>query len=432
MYDPDRALGFCSDRAGRQSRGSAGVARRGSRGRARAAGGIFKRGAGVGSALPALLMAKSAANEAKGVGRAGKGFYRPLGWGVLRAPLLPVEAYSALSDRLSDRSSSAAARWRSDATTLLPADPWVRLALAVGGGHLVETLGDEEKKDADAPGKLLRYQIRMSTRPTPYGIFAGVGLGKFAEATDVLIDASSSTRRARPDMEWLFSLVGELEARPEIRRQLRVMKHPAAFVSSGRVFLADSTPLKDAAHLPVISIRESRAVSAALAHAKDYVPYQTLAENLCRELEADTEKVDKLLTELWQQGLLLTDLRPPLTEVHPAEYVAQRLLSLPAPPPEAERLKSAIAVTQSVGCTRPIQSRNGMARAGEDAQGYSSVGDHSDSGRPRAIHEAGIHQRRGGERSRALGGYSFTDDACASRVRQFGLIPGGIRRPLRP
>ncbi len=283
----------------------------------------------MGPALSALL------TTAK---RAPKRFYDPLGWGIVRTPLLPVEAYSALSDP----SSSAAARWRSDAATLLPADPWVRLALAVGGGHLVETLGDEDKKDADAPGKLLRYQIRMSTRPTPYGIFAGVALGKFAETTDVLIDASTSARRARPDMEWLFSLVGELEARPEVRRQLRVMKHPAAFASSGRVFLADPTPLKDAAHLPVISIRESRAVSAALAHAKDYVQYQSLVENLCRELEADPEKVDKLLMELWRQGLLLTDLRPPLTDMHPADYVARRLLSLPAPPPEAERLRSAI------------------------------------------------------------------------------------------
>ena len=232
----------------------------------------------------------------------------------------------------------------------------MRLALAVGGGHLVETLGDEDKKDADAPGKLLRYQIRMSTRPTPYGIFAGVVLGKFAGTTDVLIDDSASTRRARPDMEWLFSLVGELEARPEIRRQLRVIKHPAAFISSGRVFLADSTPLKDAAHLPVISIRESRAVSAALAHAKDYVQYQFLEESLCRELEADTEKVDKLLTELWQQGLLLTDLRPPLTEGHPADYVARRLLSLPAPPPEAERLKSAIATLNQWDALDPYKA----------------------------------------------------------------------------
>jgi len=302
-------------------------------------------------------MAKSAAKSAaKASGRAGKGFYRPLGWGVLRAPLLPVEAYSALSVRLSDQPSSAAARWRSDAATLLPADPWVRLALAVGGGHLVETLGDEDKKDADAPGKLLRYQIRMSTRPTPYGIFAGVALGKFGEATNVLIEASTSTRRARPDMEWLFSLVGELEARPEIRRQLRVMKHPAAFVSSGRVFLADPTPLKDAAHLPVISIRESRAVSAALIHTKDYVQYQFLAENLCRELEADTEKVDKLLTELWQQGLLLSDLRPPLTDMHPAEYVMQRLLSLPVPPPEAERLKSAIGALDQWDALDPYKA----------------------------------------------------------------------------
>ncbi len=91
-------------------------------------------------------------------------------------------------------------------------DPWVRLALAVGGGNLVKALGNEEKTDAEAPGKLF-VPIRMSTRSTPYGIFAGVALGKFADATDVLIDDSGPIRRARPDMEWLLSLVGELETR---------------------------------------------------------------------------------------------------------------------------------------------------------------------------------------------------------------------------
>ena len=253
----------------------------------------------MGPALPALLTNKSSK-------RAPKGFYDPLGWGVVRAPLLPVETYIALTDKSSD----AAMRWRSDAGTLLPSDPWVRLALAVGGGHLVEALGNEEKTDAEAPGKLLRYQIRMSTRSTPYGIFAGVALGKFADATDVLIDDSGPIRRARPDMEWLLSLVGELETRLEIRRQLRLIAHPAAFVSSGRVFLADPTPLKDVTHLPLVSIRESRAVSTALSYAREYIPYALLVENLCRELEADAEKVDKLLTELWQQGLLLTDCGP--------------------------------------------------------------------------------------------------------------------------
>lgn len=262
-----------------------------------------------------------------------------MNWGVLRTPLLPVEAYLALSDK----SSSAAARWQSDANTLLPADPWVRLALTVGGGHLAEALGEKDNQDVDALGKLLRYKIRMSTRPTPYGIFGGVALAKFAEATDVLIDAFSPTRRARPDMEWLFLLVSELEARTEVRRQLRVMMHPAAFVSSGRVFLANATPLKDVTHLPTVSIRESKAVNAVLTHTKDYIQYASLAENLCGELGADTEKVDKLLTELWQQGLLLTDLRPPLTDPYPADYVVLRLLSLPTPPPEAGRLGSVIA-----------------------------------------------------------------------------------------
>ena len=56
----------------------------------------------------------------------------------------------------------------------------------------------------------------------------------------------------------------------------------------------------------------------------------------CRETSpsATREKVEKLLTDLWEQTFLLTDLRPPLTTDDPARYVAARLAGIP----EAEDL----------------------------------------------------------------------------------------------
>jgi hypothetical protein len=191
-------------------------------------------------------------------------------------------------------------------------------------------------------GKLLRYQIRMSTRPTPYGMFAGVVLGAFGQSTTIALDDTNPVWRARPDMEWLLSFVGALEARPEVRRQLRIVAHPAVFARTGRVFLSDPTPLQDATDSAIVSVRESRAVSSALARARSYVPYSQLAEDLRDELEVEREKVDQLLTELWRQGLLLTDLRPPLTLASPAAYVTERLESLPAPPPETGALRTAL------------------------------------------------------------------------------------------
>ena len=58
-------------------------------------------------------------------------------------------------------------------------------------------------------------------------------------------------------------------------------------------------------------------------------PTPDLVARVCEASpSATTEKVDKLLTELWEQTFLLTDLRPPLTSEDPARYVADRLRPL--------------------------------------------------------------------------------------------------------
>ena len=265
--------------------------------------------------------------------------YDPLGWAVVRAPLLPVEAYLALADR----SSPAATRWQTRHGTLLPIDPWVRLAIVVGGGHLLGGLSEAPPDDPSARGKLLRYQIRMSTRPTPYGLFAGVALGEFGPATDLSIAATQPVVRARPDMGWLLSFIGNLEARPELFRQLRLVTHPAAFAAAGRVFLNDPTPLRDGLQAPITSVRATAAVQTALSRARGCVPYLQLAEELCCLHGANARKAEQLLAELGKQGLLLTDLRPPLTTSNPAEHVIHRLLSIPEPPAEAARLQAVLA-----------------------------------------------------------------------------------------
>lgn len=258
---------------------------------------------------------------------------------VARAPLLPVEAYLALADH----SSAAATRWQTAHGTLVPVDPWVNLAIVVGGGHLLRGLREAPPEDRAARGKLLRYQIRMSTRPTPYALFAGVALGEFGRATDFTIAATPPVVRARPDTGWLLSFIGTLEARPELLRQLRLVAHPAAFEAAGRVFLTNPTPLRDGPPGSVVSVRATAAVQTALSRARGYEPYAQLAEELRGVQGADAGKAEQLLAQLWRQGLLLTDLRPPLTTSNPAEHVVHRLLSLPEPPPEAARLQAALA-----------------------------------------------------------------------------------------
>jgi len=86
--------------------------------------------------------------------------YEPLDFAVVRVPLLPVDTMDQLGD---------------DPSTAL-SEP-VRAALAVASIVFSDALNKGNGAvPPDTIPALRRYLIRMSRRPTPLGLFAGVGL----------------------------------------------------------------------------------------------------------------------------------------------------------------------------------------------------------------------------------------------------------------
>ena len=259
------------------------------------------------------------------------GLFEPLEWGLARAPLLPVEVYRGdIADELASSDS------------LLPQDRRVQGALAVGSTDLLNALARTRMTDEDAPrlrGKLLRYLIRMATRPTPYGLFAGAALIRWGSATDCALATRPPHTRSRPDMAWLVDLVLTLERDPEIRRHLRLITNPAVLIRAGRVFLSERAPTGSGEiEASPVSLRATAAVRRAITEARTPIPYWQLTEALEAMAGATPEKVGRLITELWQHTVLLTDLRPPLTGGRPTHYVRERLRDIPAAQETADGL----------------------------------------------------------------------------------------------
>ncbi len=262
--------------------------------------------------------------------------YELLNFVMVRAPLLPIEAYLTLGAQMSqseiDSSSTHHAYFQSG--SLAPADPRIRWALAVGSNVLLDDLERSSPSSKDAghlKGKLLRFLIRMSTRPTPFGLFAGVALGQWGEVTDLALAVEPPHTRTRPDMAWLLTLVQELESHLEVRKHLRFVTNPTAFIRGDRVFMTERSSIGKSDSALAVSVRTSGVVKRALALAREPIPYQDLADKLLSTTPgATSEKVEQLITGLWEQTVLLTDLRPPLTTDSPACYVVQRLSDIPA------------------------------------------------------------------------------------------------------
>jgi lantibiotic biosynthesis protein len=246
--------------------------------------------------------------------------YRPLDFAVVRAPLLPVETYRTL-------------RSESDELSLLN-DSRVLRALAAASPSLLNALtrwkqGSITKKDAERlASKLLMYQIRMSTRPTPFGLFAGCAPITWAETTDLAIQSSLGRSCTRPDLSWLLDLVIEAEAIPEVRRHVCYVSNPLIRFQGDRAVLTEPTPPGNSDR--AVSVRATSAVKLAVELARDGIKAAELAARVAESSpNASAEKIDRLLTQLWEQRILLTDLRPPLTTSSPANYVLQKLPDIP-------------------------------------------------------------------------------------------------------
>jgi hypothetical protein len=122
-------------------------------------------------------------SPAKHVSKSSSPLYQPLDFVLVRAPLLPVERYcllKAASKQAENSANSSPVTTIPDMINLARSDPYICRALAVGSSALFAALNRPDlspSATARVKAKLLRFLIRMSTRPTPYGLFAGVALG---------------------------------------------------------------------------------------------------------------------------------------------------------------------------------------------------------------------------------------------------------------
>ena len=256
-------------------------------------------------------------------------------WALVRSPLLPAERYLELEGGGDSELPEAVQ------------DPLVRRALAVASPSLFEQLGSPPSSPSALRRwrlAVLRYLIRMSTRPTPYGLNAAVSLAGWGAETDLEL-GSEDVVRARIDMGLLDALIGELESRPEVVSELELVTHPTVIVRGGRGFLPERLAGGDGAF--EVSVRATRPVLRALelCHGAP-APFAELAAVLGEEFPDAGPRVAELIHTLVREGLLVSELRPPLTRGDPARYLLARLDGLSAAGAERERLATAIAACE--------------------------------------------------------------------------------------
>ncbi|WP_239375255.1 lantibiotic dehydratase [Frankia sp. Cj5] len=170
------------------------------------------------------------------------------------------------------------------------------------------------------------YLLRWQRRATPFGIFAGINTATVGPATAEAGRAHQAVARA--DAEWVTALVDQLEGHPELRGRLTVVADSARIVRDGRVIVhrraeagaSSPGPLRES------SVRLTRPVRFALAEAGNPIQLDALvARTATRFPTASPDKIRALVHGLVDGGLLITNLRPPMTAVDALTHLADAL-----------------------------------------------------------------------------------------------------------
>lgn len=123
----------------------------------------------------------------------------------------------------------------------LAKDPVLREAVHVASESLSRSLDELEsgreltlKKLNSLAISFTRYALRMETRSTPFGLFAGVTIPTVA-AIAAMDEGGAAGKSVGLDGQWLDETVSLWLSKPEIRRRLQVTANNLATVHDGRV-----------------------------------------------------------------------------------------------------------------------------------------------------------------------------------------------------
>ncbi len=176
-----------------------------------------------------------------------------------------------------------------------------------------------ELNKTERPGEnltltLRKYLKRMTFRCTPFGLFAGISVGRFSDNTNFEFEPQNNYQRlTRFDGDALQMLVDNILSKYDLKRQLRYLVNDSIY-EGGNGFLRylESNTKGGARQFQVSSVEKTPYLQAVLDRAKDLVEFSELIRALI-PFEVDDEEAKDFVDELIDSGLLKSELEISVT-----------------------------------------------------------------------------------------------------------------------
>ncbi|RFM35946.1 lantibiotic dehydratase [Chitinophaga silvisoli] len=173
---------------------------------------------------------------------------------------------------------------------------------------------------------LYRYVLRMSTRCTPYGLFAGCATGHYAASTAIEI-GQEHKKHCRLDMNYVAELAAMIAQLPALKVQLRYFPNNSIYPVADTFRYAGFTVKNKFRNYELAAVSRTPYLETLLAVARDGATIAELCAAIVDE-EITEEDAREFIDELIINQLLVSELEPTVTGEEFFSYLLKRLSTL--------------------------------------------------------------------------------------------------------
>jgi len=162
---------------------------------------------------------------------------------------------------------------------------------------------------------LMRYILRMSTRSTPFGLFAGFCVGSWRDRTQVEMPSQEQyTRHTRLDMNYLCALAQDLAKHPVIKGKLKYFPNSSIYPVGEQLRYVEYRYRNARRTHHIVAVDYSEYLADILSAAAGGAYLHQLAALLeDPENDISLEEAAEFIDELIDSQLLVNELEPAIT-----------------------------------------------------------------------------------------------------------------------
>ena len=188
---------------------------------------------------------------------------------------------------------------------------------------------------------LLKYSVRMATRATPFGLFAGIGIVRLAHRTELTRSPQDNRAAHRLDGYALVQLYERLSDEATLRARLRYQANNSLVYQSGDWHYSEFLRNQPLRPVQISAFPGNPLLDELLTYAQKPSTIDKLREFIAGRVEAEPGEITNYIEELIDAGVLLANLEPNATGTPYEQRLADFLAHDTKPSPLTHALLAA-------------------------------------------------------------------------------------------